>query len=85
MVASFQKLQFAPVPYVPPENLPARRKSHSLALSGYVRELHPAVGLRRAVADCDAKAAGSAEVYNSHRETVSGANAGRGRLIDIYA
>jgi len=82
MTVSFQKTQFAPVVYVPPENLPVGRDAGSLVRAGRQRALRPSVIRLRPVAG---GASGPAEVYTVRREAVSVANACSGGLIDVYA
>ncbi len=85
MTASFQKTQFAPVVYVPPENLPVRRDAGSLVRAGRQATLRPSVIRLRPVAGGASAALGPAEVYTVRREAVSVANAYSGGLIDVYA
>jgi hypothetical protein len=85
MTASFQTTHFAPVAYVPPENLPARRDAGPLALTGRMTAVRPAVVHLRLVAGGATAALGCSEVYTARREVLRTANACLGRLIDVYA
>lgn len=85
MAASFQKTQFTPVAYAPPENLPACRHVGSHTIAGRRPALRSAVVHLRPVAGVAGAEFGSAEGYTARRVAVAGADASIGRFIDVYA
>jgi hypothetical protein len=85
MAASFQKTQFTPVAYAPPENLPACRHVGSHTIAGRRPALRSVVVHLRPVAGVAGAEFGSAERYTARRVAVAGADASIGRFIDVYA
>ena len=85
MAASFQKTQFTPVAYTPPENLPACRHVGSHTIADRRPALRSAVVQLRPIPGVAGAEFGSDERYTVRRVAVGGAGASIGRFIDVYA
>jgi hypothetical protein len=85
MAASFQKTQFTPVAYTPPENLPACRHVGSHTIADRRPALRSAVVHLRPLPGVAGAEFGSDERYTVRRVAVGGAGASIGRFIDVYA